>query len=58
MNSNPVLIDVKGIYDKEKAIKNGFLYWRLWRNFVRVPLYIDRYFTRSKISIYTYLARR
>jgi UDP-N-acetyl-D-galactosamine dehydrogenase len=29
MNSNPVLIDVKGIYDKEKAIKNGFLYWRL-----------------------------
>jgi UDP-N-acetyl-D-galactosamine dehydrogenase len=32
MNSNPVLIDIKGIYDKEKAIKNGFLYWRLWRN--------------------------
>jgi UDP-N-acetyl-D-galactosamine dehydrogenase len=29
MNSNPVLIDIKGIYDKEKAIKNGFLYWRL-----------------------------
>jgi len=33
MNSNSVLIDIKGIYDKEKAIKNGFLYWRLWRNF-------------------------
>lgn len=29
MNYNPVLIDIKGIYDKEKAIKQGFLYWRL-----------------------------
>ncbi len=26
---NPVLIDVKGLYSKEKAIKEGFLYWRL-----------------------------
>ena len=25
----PVLIDVKGIYDKEKAASEGFLYWRL-----------------------------
>lgn len=29
MNFNPVLIDVKGIYSKDKAIKEGFLYWRL-----------------------------
>ena len=25
----PILIDVKGIYDREKALKEGFLYWRL-----------------------------
>ncbi len=25
----PVLIDIKGIYNKEKAEKEGFLYWRL-----------------------------
>ena len=25
----PVLIDIKGIYDKTKAEKEGFLYWRL-----------------------------
>ncbi|WP_028949819.1 nucleotide sugar dehydrogenase [Sulfurihydrogenibium subterraneum] len=25
----PILIDVKGIYNKEKALKEGFLYWRL-----------------------------
>ncbi|MEJ5173532.1 MAG: nucleotide sugar dehydrogenase [Hydrogenothermaceae bacterium] len=29
MNSNPVLIDVKGLYNKEKAEKEGFIYWRL-----------------------------
>ncbi|MEZ0322721.1 MAG: UDP binding domain-containing protein [Hydrogenothermaceae bacterium] len=29
MNTNPVLIDVKGIYNKEKAEKEGFIYWRL-----------------------------
>ncbi|WP_345782861.1 UDP binding domain-containing protein [Venenivibrio stagnispumantis] len=29
MGNNPVLIDVKGLYNKEKAIKEGFLYWRL-----------------------------
>ncbi len=27
--NRPVLIDIKGIYDKEKAVKEGFLYWRL-----------------------------
>ncbi len=27
--NNPILIDVKGLYNKEKAIKEGFLYWRL-----------------------------
>jgi hypothetical protein len=26
---NPVLIDVKGLYNEEKAIKGEFLYWRL-----------------------------
>jgi UDP-N-acetyl-D-galactosamine dehydrogenase len=25
----PILIDVKGMYNKEKALKEGFLYWRL-----------------------------
>lgn len=25
----PVLIDIKGLYNKEEAIKEGFLYWRL-----------------------------
>ena len=25
----PVLIDIKGLYNKDKAIKEGFLYWRL-----------------------------
>ena len=25
----PVLIDIKGLYNKEDAIKEGFLYWRL-----------------------------
>jgi len=25
----PVLIDIKGVYNKEKAINEGFLYWRL-----------------------------
>ncbi|GAB6163793.1 nucleotide sugar dehydrogenase [Desulfothermus naphthae] len=25
----PILIDVKGVYDREKAGKEGFLYWRL-----------------------------
>ncbi|MCX7760497.1 MAG: nucleotide sugar dehydrogenase [Hydrogenothermaceae bacterium] len=29
MNSNPVLIDVKGLYNREKAEKEGFIYWRL-----------------------------
>lgn len=29
MGENPVLVDVKGLYDKEKAKKEGFLYWRL-----------------------------
>jgi UDP-N-acetyl-D-mannosaminuronate dehydrogenase len=29
MGNNPVLIDVKGLYNKDKAIKEGFLYWRL-----------------------------
>ncbi|MCX7738955.1 MAG: nucleotide sugar dehydrogenase [Hydrogenothermaceae bacterium] len=29
MNSNPVLIDVKGLYSKEKALEEGFIYWRL-----------------------------
>lgn len=28
-DKNPVLIDVKGIFDKENAQKNGFKYWRL-----------------------------
>ncbi len=26
---HPVLIDVKGMYDREKAISQGFAYWRL-----------------------------
>ncbi len=25
----PVLIDIKGLYNREKALKEGFLYWRL-----------------------------
>jgi UDP-N-acetyl-D-galactosamine dehydrogenase len=25
----PVLIDIKGLYNRDKAIKEGFLYWRL-----------------------------
>ena len=25
----PVLIDIKGLYSREKALKEGFLYWRL-----------------------------
>ena len=25
----PILIDVKGIYDRDEAEKEGFLYWRL-----------------------------
>jgi UDP-N-acetyl-D-galactosamine dehydrogenase len=29
MSDNPILIDVKGIYDKDKAQKEGFIYWRL-----------------------------
>ncbi|WP_297890129.1 nucleotide sugar dehydrogenase [Sulfurihydrogenibium sp.] len=29
MAEHPILIDVKGIYDKEKAQKEGFTYWRL-----------------------------
>ncbi|EDP74370.1 UDP binding domain-containing protein, partial [Hydrogenivirga sp. 128-5-R1-1] len=29
MGENPVLIDIKGLYNKEKAKKEGFLYWRL-----------------------------
>ncbi|WP_342749502.1 UDP binding domain-containing protein [Persephonella hydrogeniphila] len=28
-NGKPVLIDIKGLYNKEKALKEGFLYWRL-----------------------------
>ncbi len=28
-NGNPILIDVKGIYDKGMAEEQGFLYWRL-----------------------------
>ncbi|WP_457642111.1 nucleotide sugar dehydrogenase [Persephonella sp.] len=28
-NSKPILIDIKGLYDKNKAQKEGFLYWRL-----------------------------
>lgn len=28
-NSPPILIDVKGIYDRIKAEKEGFVYWRL-----------------------------
>lgn len=28
-NDKPVLIDVKGIFHKEEAVKNRFLYWRL-----------------------------
>jgi UDP-N-acetyl-D-galactosamine dehydrogenase len=28
-NGKPILIDIKGIYDREKAEKFGFLYWRL-----------------------------
>ena len=26
---HPVLIDIKGVYNREKAISEGFLYWRL-----------------------------
>ncbi|MGC8942060.1 MAG: nucleotide sugar dehydrogenase [Sulfurihydrogenibium sp.] len=29
MSDHPILIDVKGIYDKHKAEKEGFIYWRL-----------------------------
>lgn len=29
MNSNPVLIDVKGLYTRGKALEEGFIYWRL-----------------------------
>jgi len=28
-SGKPILIDVKGVYDREKAGKEGFLYWRL-----------------------------
>ena len=28
-DGKPVLIDIKGLYNKDKAIKEGFLYWRL-----------------------------
>ncbi len=28
-DGKPVLIDIKGLYNKEKAIREGFLYWRL-----------------------------
>ena len=28
-HEKPVLIDIKGLYSKDKAIKEGFLYWRL-----------------------------
>lgn len=28
-SKHPVLIDIKGLYNKEDAIKEGFLYWRL-----------------------------
>ncbi len=28
-SDKPVLIDIKGLYNKEKALKEGFLYWRL-----------------------------
>ncbi|WP_297457257.1 nucleotide sugar dehydrogenase [Persephonella sp.] len=28
-DGKPVLIDIKGLYNKEKAINEGFLYWRL-----------------------------
>jgi len=28
-NEQPVLIDVKGLYDRKEAAKMGFLYWRL-----------------------------
>lgn len=28
-DSKPILIDIKGIYDREDARKEGFLYWRL-----------------------------
>ena len=28
-NTNPVLIDVKGIYDKNEAVSSGFIYFRL-----------------------------
>ncbi|MBI3592554.1 MAG: nucleotide sugar dehydrogenase, partial [Nitrospirae bacterium] len=27
--SPPILIDIKGAYDKKRAIEEGFLYWRL-----------------------------
>ncbi|NAT10995.1 hypothetical protein C4E22_05565 [ANME-1 cluster archaeon AG-394-G06] len=29
MNSKPVLIDVRGVFDGEEAKKKGFYYWRL-----------------------------
>jgi len=29
VNCNPVLIDVKGIFDREKALRLGYCYWRL-----------------------------
>lgn len=29
LNKKPILIDIKGIYDKDKALKMGYLYWRL-----------------------------
>jgi UDP-N-acetyl-D-galactosamine dehydrogenase len=25
----PVLIDIKGMYNRKKAVSEGFLYWRL-----------------------------
>ncbi len=28
-DGKPVLVDIKGLYNKEKAINEGFLYWRL-----------------------------
>jgi len=28
-DGKPVLIDVKGLYSREKAVKEGFIYWRL-----------------------------
>jgi UDP-N-acetyl-D-galactosamine dehydrogenase len=29
IDSKPILIDIKGIYDREDARKEGILYWRL-----------------------------